>query len=131
MEQINFLSRAKIKKQQSKQTDSSHIAQPKVDIAGVKLKEPDKDTVSLSKNNNGKFDISECIKNFVKGVISPLTAIIKHPLMTTGVVGVTIAACRLIPVLGPILAIGFGGLSVFQLGKGIYDVVKNYKNKIY
>ncbi len=131
MEQINFLSRAKIEKQQSKQTDSSHIAQPKVDIAGAKLEELDIDTVSLSKNNNGKFDISECIKNFAKGVISPLTAIIKHPLMTIGVVGVTIAACQLIPVLGPILAIGFGGLSVFQLGKGIYDVVKNYKNKNY
>lgn len=87
--------------------------------------------VKEDKSNNGKFDISECIKNFAKGVISPLTAIVKHPLMTIGVVGATVVACQLIPVLGPILAIGFGGLSAFQLGKGVYDVVKNYKNKDY
>ncbi len=83
------------------------------------------------KSNNGKFDISEACKNFVKGVFSPLTAVIKHPVMTIAMVGVTAAACSLIPVLTPILGIGFGALSVFQLGKGCFDVAKNIKNKEY
>lgn len=83
------------------------------------------------KSSNGKFDVSECIKNFVKGVFSPLTAVVKHPIMTIGVVAATAAACTLVPVLGPITAIGFGALSVFQLGKGVVDVVKNYKNGDY
>lgn len=83
------------------------------------------------KSNNGKFDISECAKNFAKGILSPLTAIVKHPIMTLGAIAVTVAACTLIPVLGPAMAIGFGGLSVFQLGKGIVNVAKNYKNGEY
>jgi len=83
------------------------------------------------KSNNGKFDISECINNFAKGVISPISAIIKHPLMTVGVVGATAALCTLIPVMGPILGVGFGALSVFQIGKGVTDIVKNYKNGEY
>ncbi len=83
------------------------------------------------KSNNGKFDIAEAGKNFIKGVFSPLTAVIKHPVMTIAMVGVTAAACSLIPVLTPILGIGFGALSVFQLGKGCFDVAKNIKNKEY
>lgn len=83
------------------------------------------------KSTNGKFDISECAKNFVQGVFSPLTAVIKHPVITLGVVGATALACTLVPVLGPVMGIGFGALSAFQLGKGIYNVVKNYKNADY
>ncbi len=80
------------------------------------------------KSVNGKFDISECAKNFFKGLISPVTALIKHPLMTLGVVAATAGACTLVPVLGPIMGIGFGALSAVQLGKGIYNVAKNYKS---
>lgn len=95
-----------------------------------------KDSVELSSNknikenksNNGKFDISECAKNFFKGVISPITAIVKHPIITIGTVAATAALCACIPVMGPILAVGFGALGAFQLGKGVVDVVKNYKN---
>jgi len=83
------------------------------------------------KSANGKFDVSECAKNFVKGVLSPITAIVKHPVMTIGIVGATAIACTLVPVLGPIMGVGFGALSVFQLGKGVVDVVKNYKNGEY
>ena len=87
--------------------------------------------VKEDKSNNGKFDISEAGKNFIKGVLSPLTAIIKHPVMTIAMIGITAAACSLVPVLTPILGIGFGALSVFQLGKGCVDVAKNIKNKDY
>ena len=83
----------------------------------------------VNKSNNGKFDISEANKNFLKGIISPITAVIKHPVITIAMLGITAAACSLIPVLTPILGISFGALSVFQLGKGCYDVAKNIKNK--
>jgi len=86
---------------------------------------------SADKSNNGKFDISECAKNFIKGVISPVTAVIEHPVMTVGIIAASAAACTLVPVLGPAMGIGFAALSVFQLGKGVFDVVKNYKNGEY
>ncbi len=87
--------------------------------------------VKTDKSNNGKFDISEAGKNFLKGVISPITAVIKHPVATLGIIGATAAACALVPVLGPLTAIGFGALSLFQLGKGCYNAAKLYKNGQY
>ena len=88
-------------------------------------------SIKQDKSNNGKFDISECAKNFIKGVLSPLTAVIEHPVMTIGMVAATAVACSLVPVLGPIMAVGFGALSVFQLGKSAFDVAVNIKNKEY
>ena len=79
----------------------------------------------FDKSENGKFDLSEAIKNFGKGAISPITAAIKHPLMTIGVLAGTVAACTLVPVLAPIMAVGFGVFSIGQLCKGCYDVIKN------
>lgn len=83
------------------------------------------------KSKNGKFDWSEAGKNFLKGVISPLTAVIKHPIATLGIVAGTVAACSFVPILGPALAIGFGAYSLAQLGKGFYDVAKNCSNGDY
>lgn len=83
------------------------------------------------KSNNGKFDLSEAGKNFLKGIISPITAIVKHPAATLGIIGATAVACSLVPVLGPITAIGFGALSLVQLGKGCYNAAKLYKNGQY
>ena len=83
------------------------------------------------KSNNGKFDFSEAGKNFIKGVISPVSTMIKHPVMTLGIIGATIAACSLVPVMAPITAIGFGAMSIFQLGKGCYNAAKSYKNGEY
>lgn len=84
-----------------------------------------------TKSNNGKFDWSEAGKNFVKGLISPVTTMIKHPLMTVGILGATVAACALVPVMAPIMAVGFGAMSVYQLGKGCYNAAKLYKNGDY
>ena len=83
------------------------------------------------KSNNGKFDLSEAGKNFLKGVISPVTTLIKHPLMTAGVLGATVVACSLVPVLAPVTAIGFGIMSVYQLGKGCYNAGKLYSKGEY
>ncbi|MCR5265208.1 MAG: hypothetical protein K6E29_01275, partial [Cyanobacteria bacterium RUI128] len=84
-------------------------------VGGAK---PDAFERGEDKSNNGKFDWSEAGKNFLKGVISPVTAIFKHPLATAGIIGATVLACSLVPVLAPITAIGFGALSLYQLGKG-------------
>lgn len=84
-----------------------------------------------NKSNNGKFDVSECAKNFGKGLLSPITAVFEHPIATIGMVGAAAIACTLVPVLGPLMAVGFAGLSLFQVGKGLNNVVKNYKNGNY
>ncbi len=82
-------------------------------------------------SNDGKFTIKEALKNFGKGIISPITTIIKHPIMTIGAIAATALACSVVPVLTPILAVGFGALSFVQLGKGIFNAAKEYKNGSY
>ena len=91
----------------------------------------EKPNKKVDKSSNGKFDISECVKNFAKGLLSPITAVIKHPLMTIGTLAVTVALCSVVPVMAPILAVGFGALSVYQVGKGVVEAAKNYKNGEY
>lgn len=93
------------------------------------------DTVEFSnkedKSKNGKFDVSEAAKNLGKGILSPFTAMIKHPVATVGLIAGTVALTTLIPVLTPVLAVGFGAVGLYQVGKGSYDAVKNYKNGNY
>lgn len=86
---------------------------------------------STDKSNNGKFDISEAGKNLGKGILSPITAMIKHPIASIALVAGTVAATTLVPVLAPVMAVGFGAVSLYQVGKGTYDAVKNYKNGNY
>ena len=87
--------------------------------------------VSQDKSNNGEFDLSEAGKNFVKGLVSPVTAALKHPLATLGLVAGTVAACSVLPILGPVLAVGFGAYSLYQVGKGVYDAADNYSKGNY
>ena len=70
---------------------------PRVDVAGFQgyKKNVKNDKVNFTsrddsfeknykkadKSSNDKFDFSECVKNFGKGLLSPITAIIKHPLI--------------------------------------------------
>ena len=82
----------------------------------------------IDASNDGKFTKKEALKNFGKGLISPLKALIDHPLLALGTIAVTGLACFAVPVLTPILAVGFGALSLFEIGKGTYDAVKNYRN---
>lgn len=89
------------------------------------------DTFEINKSNNGKFDVSEAGKNLVKGITSPITAMIKHPIATIGVIAATAAATTFVPVLCPVLVVGFGAASLYQIGKGTYDAAKNYKNGNY
>ena len=86
---------------------------------------------NTNKSNNNEFDISEAAKNFGKGVISPVTAAVKHPFLTVGLLAGTVAACSIVPVLGPAMLLGFGALSIGQMIKGSKDAVKNYINGEY
>ena len=81
--------------------------------------------------NDGKFTFKEAMKNFGKGLLSPIKAIIQHPIMAIGTIAAMGAACIAVPVLAPILGIGFAGLSVLQLGKAIINTRKEYKNGNY
>lgn len=93
------------------------------------------DTVEFSnkedKSKNGKFDVSEAVKNLGKGILSPFTAMIKHPVATVGLIAGTVALTTLIPVLTPVLAVGFGAVGLYQVGKGTYDAVNNYRKGNY
>lgn len=45
--------------------------------------------------------------------------------------GGTAVACSLVPVLGPILAVGFGAMGVYEIGKSGYQIAKDYRNGDY
>ena len=90
-----------------------------------------RELLTNDKSSNNQFDFSEAAKNFGKGAISPVTAAIKHPFITAGVLAGTVAVCSIVPILGPAMLLGFGALSVGQMIKGSADAVKNYKNGEY
>lgn len=90
-----------------------------------------KKEVKEDKSNNGKFDADEAITNFAKGLWSPVTVLIKHPIAAIGMLGGTAVACTLVPVLGPILAVGFGAMGVYEIGKSGYQIAKDYRNGDY
>lgn len=81
--------------------------------------------------NDGKFTWGEAFKNFGKGLISPITTIIKHPIATLATLAGAGALCFVFPVLTPILTVGFGALSVFQLAKSTVSTIKDYSKGNY
>lgn len=80
---------------------------------------------NFDKTNNGEFDANVAANNFCKGLLSPITAIIKHPIATIGVVGATALACSVVPVLAPATAIVFGAMGIYEFGKSSYNIVKH------
>lgn len=85
----------------------------------------------VDKTNNGQFDADVAANNFCKGLLSPITAIIKHPIATIGVVGATALACAAIPVLAPATAIVFGAIGVYEFGKSGFNIIKHSANGDY
>lgn len=80
---------------------------------------------NFDKTNNGEFDADVAANNFCKGLLSPITAIIKHPIATIGVVGATALACSVAPILAPATAIVFGAMGIYEFGKSSYNIVKH------
>ena len=110
-----------------------HNTYKKSDIKNItfRQKEDIQDKNEINASNNGIFSKREAGKNFLKGIFSPLKAVIEHPIISIGTIATTGIACSLIPVLTPVMSIGFGALSVFQLGKGIFDSIVEYKKGNY
>lgn len=79
-------------------------------------------------HSDNKFSVWEAGKNFLKGVISSVKAIIEHPVLSIGAIASTALACSVIPVLTPIMAVTFGLLSACQLAKGCIVAGKEYSN---
>lgn len=101
------LPESKIKKNKSEYKKNSNR---QIDTFEKKEKE--------NKASNGKFDLSEASKNFFKGMISPITAMIKHPIITAGTVAATSVLCSIIPVAASIMTVGFGTVAALQPEKG-------------
>ena len=80
---------------------------------------------NFDKTNNGQFDADVAANNFCKVLLSPITAIIKHPIATIGVVGATALACSVAPILAPATAIVFGAMGIYEFGKSSYNIVKH------
>ena len=110
-----------------------HNTYKKSDIKNTtfRQKEAIEDEVEINASNDGKFSQKEAGKNFIKGIFSPLKAVVEHPLITLGTIAATSVACSLVPIIAPVMSIGFGALSIFQLGKGIYNSVNEYKKGNY
>ncbi len=85
----------------------------------------------VDKTNNGQFDADVATNNFCKGLLSPITAIVKHPIATIGIVGATALACSIAPVLAPATAIVFGAIGVYEFGKSAYNIIKHSANGNY
>ena len=110
-----------------------HNTYKKSDIKNItfRQKEVIQDKIEINTSNDGNFSKKEAGKNFLKGILSPLKAVIEHPIISIGTVAVTGIACSLVPVLSPVMSVGFGALSIFQLGKGIVDSAIEYKKGNY
>jgi len=95
------------------------------------VKEASVNKEKINETNDGKFSFKVALKNFVKGVVSPLVIMAKHPVATLGtLIGIGVA-CAVAPVLGPILTVGFGAVSAWQLGKSTYNAISNYSKGKY
>lgn len=129
MQQINPMLQAKIEQQKLKQANNDYVTQPKVDIGEAKLEQLDKDIVSLSSNNSGEFDyskddgkisFSDKLKNFGKGLISPITNIFSSPKNFLIGAGIMAAGAALTVATGGAIAPLFVALGVtggaIQLG---------------
>ena len=110
-----------------------HNTYKKSDIKNITFhkKEAIEDKVEINASNDGKFSKKEAGKNFIKGVFSPLKAIVEHPLISLSTVALTGVACSLVPVIAPVMSIGFGAVSIFQLGKGVFNSINEYKKGNY
>ncbi len=140
MEQMSPLLQARPEQQQAYQTQNNtnpFVSSSRVDIGGAKLEQLDKDTVSLSSNNNSEFDYSiddgkisfgDKVKNFAKGLVSPITALFSSPKNFLIGAGMIAAGAALTIATGGAIAPLFVALGVtggaIQLGTSIYKTSK-------
>lgn len=95
----------------------------------ITKQEPQKDhfiRAEFNKNDpahNGKFNSKQALKNLIKGLVSPLTMLIRHPFKSAGILLAGIGLATICPITIPLFVISgiiFGGL---QIIKGISKVI--------
>jgi hypothetical protein len=82
---------------------------------------------SQKKGHDQKFSLLQAGKKFLHGIISPVTVFFEHPVMAFGGLAAGIAACTLIPEVLPLMTIGFGAYSLYQIGKGAINSIQRYR----
>lgn len=113
--------------------NNNHNIYKKQNTKDIRFKQKSfvEDKIDINASLDGKFSKKEAGKNFLKGIFSPLKAIVEHPILSVGTAAVAGIACSLVPILSPIMSIGFGALSIFQLSKGIITSIQEYKKGNY
>ena len=112
------------------QTSTVHNGQGTKAPNSSKDSSEDRDSVTIIQENSSgdnKFTIWQSCKKLLKGVFSPLTVFFQHPLVAVGALIAGVTACSLAPAFMPIIGIGFGAYSVYQLVRGIQNVTERYK----
>lgn len=83
-------------------------------------------TINIDKSSDGKFSTSEATKNFIKGIVSPLTSMFSSPKNFLTGIGIAAGSMVLIAATGgaiaPILVTAGIGMGTFQAGKAIYQL---------
>lgn len=99
-------------------------------VSGNNNPSEDRDTITITQSESsgdGKFTGGQIFKKFFKGIFSPITVLFQHPIIAFGALAAGIAACSLIPVLVPLIGIGFGAYSIYQVIRGVDNVIQRYK----
>lgn len=105
-----------------------NLTLPKEHKPNIKVDKPDEfvSKAITTKANNGKFDLDEGIKNFAKGLVSPVTAMFSSPQnFMAGVGSIAVGAVATVATGGAILPVfvAFGvGAGLFQGGKAVYAI---------
>ncbi len=74
-------------------------------------------------SSNRGFSFGNAITNFFKGIISPITMIIQNPLAALPMIVAGAALAFFCPALVPLMLVGGGAFSLFELGKGITKAI--------
>lgn len=86
-----------------------------------------RDEVRFGRRNQNRFRILHAFRHFMSGVISPVTAIFKHPAATLGLVGATVALGTLMSSTVPLMFIAGGMFSAWQMARGLTHIAGRYR----
>jgi hypothetical protein len=73
------------------------------------------------------FSMRQAAKNLLKGMVSPVTALLKHPAKALAMLAGTVVLATLAPVTVPLMLAGFAAMSLFQAGQGARHAFLRYQ----
>lgn len=77
----------------------------------------------VAESSNRGFSFGNAIKNFFKGIVSPVMIIIENPLAALPMIVACAALAFFIPATIPFMLVGGGAFSLFELGKGVTKAI--------